>query len=300
MKSLLRCLAVATLSLAGPAWAASPLDGAGQVVVVTSEGWDSTHGRLQAFTRSGSGWKPEGAAFDVALGRSGSAWGIGLHPATSADAASVGNVASAGDDRWPSRSSAGTRDDQRSSPTASEAPASGQATSGPRKREGDGRSPAGVFALGTAFGYAAQADTALPWQPMQESSYCMDVPDSPYYNRIVDAERVGAEAVEGSTEPMRLDLHNEGDVRYQQGFVINHNPRNVPGQGSCIFAHLWRREGEATAGCTAMTAAHMQQLLAWLDARQGPLFVLLPRAEYVRLQHAWQLPALAAAHDPTP
>ena len=81
MKSLLRCLAVATLSLAGPAWAASPLDGAGQVVVVTSEGWDSTHGRLQAFTRSGSGWKPEGAAFDVALGRSGSAWGIGLHPA---------------------------------------------------------------------------------------------------------------------------------------------------------------------------------------------------------------------------
>ncbi|MDR6096014.1 L,D-transpeptidase family protein [Stenotrophomonas sp. SORGH_AS_0321] len=251
MKSLLRCLAVAALLLAGPAWAASPLDGARQVVVVTSEGWDSTQGRLQAFARTDHGWKPEGAAFDVALGRSGSAWGIGLHPATDAL---------------------------------------------PSKREGDGRSPAGVFALGTAFGYAAQADTALPWQPMQESSYCMDVPDSPYYNRIVDAGRVGAEAVEGSTEPMRLDLHNHGDVRYQQGFVINHNPRNVPGQGSCIFAHLWRREGEATAGCTAMTAAHMQQLLAWLDPRSAPVFVLLPHDEYARLQQAWQLPALPAAN----
>ncbi|WP_317450764.1 hypothetical protein [Stenotrophomonas lacuserhaii] len=321
MKSLLRCLAVSALSLAGPVWAASPLDGAGQVVVVTSEGWDSTHGRLQAFTRTDRGWKPEGTAFDVALGRSGSAWGIGLHPAVAAaaasagDSASVGDAASVGDDRWSSRSSASTRDDQRSSPTdatasptdaaasptdAAAARAPVQAIGGPRKREGDGRSPAGVFALGTAFGYAAQADTALPWQPMQESSYCMDVPDSPYYNRIVDAERVGAEAVEGSTEPMRLDLHNKGDVRYQQGFVINHNPRNVPGQGSCIFAHLWRREGEATAGCTAMTAAHMQQLLAWLDPRQGPLFVLLPRAEYARLQQAWQLPALAAAHGSTP
>ena len=300
MKSLLRCLAVAALSLAGPVWAATPLDGAAQVVVVTSDGWDSTHGRLQAFARTDAGWKAEGSAFDVALGRSGSAWGIGLHPAMSGDDASVG------DDRWSSRASAGTRDDQRSSPTETRspidaaAPNSIAATSGPRKREGDGRSPAGVFALGTAFGYAAQADTALPWQPMQQSSYCMDVPDSPYYNRIVDAERVGAEAVEGSTEPMRLDLHNNGDVRYQQGFVINHNPRNVPGQGSCIFAHLWRKEGEATAGCTAMTAAHMQQLLAWLDPRSAPVFVLLPRAEYARLQQAWQLPALPAASGRAP
>ncbi|HKR77561.1 MAG TPA: hypothetical protein VJR95_12950, partial [Rhodanobacter sp.] len=30
---------------------------------------------------------------------------------------------------------------------------------GPQKREGDGRSPAGVFRIGTAFGYAAHADT---------------------------------------------------------------------------------------------------------------------------------------------
>ncbi|GAB3047233.1 L,D-transpeptidase family protein [Stenotrophomonas tumulicola] len=250
MKSLLRCLLAAVALLAGPALAASPLDGAGQLVVVTSEGWDSTQGRLQAWSRTDAGWQREGEAFEVALGRSGSAWGVGLH---------ADGVASPGE---------------------------------PRKREGDGRSPAGVFALGTAFGYAAQADTALPWQPMHESSYCMDVPDSPYYNRIVDADTVGAEAVEGSTEPMRLDLHNEGDVRYQQGFVILHNPRNVPGQGSCIFAHLWRRQGEPTAGCTAMTAAHMQGLLAWLEPDRQPRFVLLPRAAYRQLQAQWQLPAL--------
>lgn len=249
MKSLLRCLTIAALSLAGPVVAGTPLHGADQLVVVTSEGWDSTQGRLQAYARTRSGWKAEGAPFDVALGRSGSAWGLGLHDADID-------------------------------------------TTAPQKREGDGRSPAGVFALGTAFGYAAQADTRWPWQPMHESSYCMDVPDSPYYNRIVDADNVGADAVEGSTEPMRLDLHKNGDIRYQQGFVIAHNPRNVPGQGSCIFAHLWRTPGEATAGCTAMTAAHMQALLAWLDPRQSPRFVLLPRAAYARLQDAWQLPAL--------
>ncbi|WP_140726332.1 L,D-transpeptidase family protein [Pseudomonas sp. Hp2] len=165
---------------------------------------------------------------------------------------------------------------------------------GPRKREGDGRSPAGVFDLGPAFGYADRIDSAMPYQAMRATHWCMDVPDSPLYNRIVDAAQVGADAVEGSSEPMRMDLHRDGDIRYREGFVIQHNPRAVPGHGSCIFAHLWRTPGEATAGCTAMEPADMQRLLAWLDPAARPRFVLLPQAEYRRLQRAWALPALEA------
>ena len=133
----------------------------------------------------------------------------------------------------------------------------------------------------------------MPYQPMLDSSYCMDVPGSPFYNRIVDEKKVGNAAVKGSTEPMRLDLHNKGDVRYREGFVIAHNPDNQPGKGSCIFAHLWRQPGEATAGCTAMPQERMQALLDWLRPQDAPRFVLLPRAEYKRLQAQWQLPALA-------
>ncbi len=166
---------------------------------------------------------------------------------------------------------------------------------GLRKHEGDGRSPAGIFAIGEAFGYAERIDSAMPYQPMLQSSYCIDVADSPLYNRIVDAEQVGTEAVAGSTEPMRLDLHNDGDRRYREGFVIEHNPRAQPGLGSCIFAHLWRRPGEATAGCTAMEPANMHRLLAWLQPAARPLFVLLPLDEYRRLQAQWGLPALAGA-----
>ncbi|KAF1712599.1 hypothetical protein CSC70_03595 [Pseudoxanthomonas kalamensis DSM 18571] len=162
---------------------------------------------------------------------------------------------------------------------------------GPQKREGDGRAPAGVFALGTAFGYAGSADTAMPYAPMQATSYCMDVPASPLYNRIVDAAEVGADAVEGSSEPMRLDLHHDGDPRYRNGLVIGHNPDARQGAGSCIFAHLWRRPGEPTAGCTAMAPETMDALLAWLRPEAEPVFVLLPRSEYLRLQHAWRLPS---------
>src|SRR3546814_17273004 len=105
-------------------------------------------------------------------------------------------------------------------------------TGGPAKREGDGRAPAGVFAIGEAFGYAAQAQTALPYAPMQAGSWCMDVVDSPLYNRIVDARDVGDAAVEGSSEPMRRDLHNDGDQRYRSGFVIEHTQEEIE-RASC-------------------------------------------------------------------
>ena len=163
---------------------------------------------------------------------------------------------------------------------------------GPLKRESDGRSPAGVFGIGDAFGYAQHADTALPYDAMQASHYCMDVSGSPLYNRIVDAQAVGAEAVAGSTEPMRLDLHSAGDQRYRLGFVIEHNPQARRDAGSCIFAHLWRKPTESTAGCTAMDEPTMTRLLAWLRPDRHPVFVLLPAKEYAGLRDEWQLPAL--------
>lgn len=162
----------------------------------------------------------------------------------------------------------------------------------PVKREGDGRSPAGVFDIGMAFGYDAKADTALKYTPMHADSYCVDVSGSPLYNRVVRASDVGQAAVKGASEHMRLDLVNNGDQRYRMGFVIEHNPAQKPMAGSCIFAHLWKRPGAPTVGCTAMTPATMESLLRWLKPADHPVFVLLPREAYQRLQKPWQLPKL--------
>ena len=166
---------------------------------------------------------------------------------------------------------------------------------GPQKREGDGRSPAGVFAIGTAFGYADSASTALPYEAMDANDWCIDVSASPLYNLIVDASQVGADAIAGSTEPMRRDLHLGGDRRYEIGFVIEHNPANEPGAGSCIFAHVWKSADAPTAGCTAMTEPAMRELLSWLRPEADPVFVLLPAVEYARLRSAWGFPELVPA-----
>lgn len=167
-------------------------------------------------------------------------------------------------------------------------------TDGPVKREGDGKAPAGVYAIGPAFGYAATARTGLDYQAMSANDWCIDVPESRYYNRIVDRSVVTSSGVEKSTEPMRLDIHGKnGDQRYREGFVIQHNAAAKPSAGSCIFAHLWGSPGQATAGCTAMAPESMQPLLAWLDRSRKPVFVQLPQAHYARLRGAWDLPDIS-------
>ncbi len=163
---------------------------------------------------------------------------------------------------------------------------------GPFKIEGDGKAPAGMFLIGTAFGYQESLATNLNYQVMNDTDWCVDVNDSPLYNQIVSTRDVGIDAVEGSSEPMRRDMHLNGDQLYQKGFVISHNPDNIPKAGSCIFAHLWRSPGKATAGCTAMSSIDMDALLLWLDNDKKPIFVLLPASEYQRYQGSWHLPLI--------
>lgn len=164
------------------------------------------------------------------------------------------------------------------------------AEAGPRKREGDGRSPAGVFAVGPAFGSRPRIETGLEYLPLDGGHWCIDVPDSPHYNRIVHERDVGRAALAGSTEPMRRDIHLDGDPQYRLGFVIAHNPDREPDAGSCIFAHPWLDEGTPTAGCVGLADGPLAETLAWLDAAAAPRLILLPEAEYQRLREAWQLP----------
>ena len=71
-----------------------------------------------------------------------------------------------------------------------------------------------MFGIGEAFGYAPRIASAMPYQPMLASSYCMDVPDSPLYNRIVDRSLAKAPGLDRASEPMRRDLQAKPDDLY--------------------------------------------------------------------------------------
>lgn len=157
---------------------------------------------------------------------------------------------------------------------------------GPVKHEGDGKSPAGVFALGRAFGLAEKAKgIKLPYEHLTSAIECVDDAKSEHYNTIVDRDQ--AKPVDwNSSEKMQ----SVGEC-YRLGVVVDHNtdPRE-PGGGSCVFLHIWKTPTTPTSGCTAMARDQMEKLIVWLDPAKHPVLVQLPEAEYKQLQKEWQLP----------
>lgn len=136
------------------------------------------------------------------------------------------------------------------------------------KREGDGRGPAGVFALSTAFGPAAEAPSgvAWPWRRVSKGDVWVDDPKSEFYNRWRHTR-------DGVSWTSAEDL-----TMYQLGIVVEHNTAEVlPGFGSAIFLHTSTLE-RPTAGCTAMPKPQLLELLQWLRVEARPQLVQLAGA----------------------
>lgn len=160
------------------------------------------------------------------------------------------------------------------------------ATQGNRKKEGDGKSPAGIFSFGVAFGYAAEMPALkMPYVPITERIQCIEDSESKYYNRIVDNTQV-------TKDWQTADFMQRKDDLYEFGIFVNHNAAAQPAGGSCIFLHLWRGFGKPTAGCTAMERGNMLRLLQWLDPAQNPRLVQLVARDYPKFAAQYDLPRI--------
>lgn len=157
------------------------------------------------------------------------------------------------------------------------------------KREGDNRSPAGVFTLGQAFGFAPDVPRHPTLKYVQVTPYDLfvDDPASPLYNAHIRLDHLPATPWELSQQ---MEQHNPA---HALELVINHNmtPHPVPGAGSAILFHIWRKGGASnTAGCTTMDERDLRDLVAWVDPQRNPLYVLLPQSAYDSLSSTWLLP----------
>jgi zinc D-Ala-D-Ala dipeptidase len=158
----------------------------------------------------------------------------------------------------------------------------------PCKKEGDKKSPAGIFSLGTAFGLAPPSGMEqLKWEylPLHPFIETVDDPLSRHYNCLVDRRTVIPDwhsSEKMSEEPL-----------YAMGLVVHHNfPNPKAYAGSAIFLHIWRGENSGTAGCTAMNREDLRRVLFWIDPSKSPVLVQLPIQEYRSLQMGWGLPVL--------
>lgn len=121
------------------------------------------------------------------------------------------------------------------------------------KREGDGGTPAGRFAL--LWGYFRPdrhraVAGGVPLRALRRTSGWCEDPESPRYNRPVTLP-----------VPDCTDRLWREDALYDLTFVLDQNfGCRVKGRGSAIFFHIARPGLTPTQGCVAISASDMRKL----------------------------------------
>lgn len=138
----------------------------------------------------------------------------------------------------------------------------------PLKFEGDGKSPAGVFSITSTFGYEDH-NFSVPYIKSDEDRICVDDSNSTFYNKIIKMP----DNQLSSFEYMKRD-----DDQYNIGAVVDYNPHGIKNRGSCIFLHVQKEMGHATAGCTSMRYHDLEKILKWLDPDKTPVLLQIPKS----------------------
>ena len=132
------------------------------------------------------------------------------------------------------------------------------------KKEGDIKSPMGIYTIGTAFGRQPNPGTKMPYIQTTPNDYWVDDSNSPLYNTLQEAPVNGRW---NSAETMYIKY-------YDYGFVINYNTtERTPYKGSAIFFHIWIGSSIGTTGCTATSEENLLTILKWLDPSKNPLII---------------------------
>lgn len=123
------------------------------------------------------------------------------------------------------------------------------------KREGDGTTPAGLFALRRLLyrpDRLAPPRTALPVAPLRPQDGWCDDPADRAYNRLITLPY-----------PASAEALWRRDHLYDLVVVLSYNDDPVvAGRGSAIFLHLARPDRGPTEGCIALAFDDLLQVLA--------------------------------------
>lgn len=129
------------------------------------------------------------------------------------------------------------------------------------KREGDLRTPSGVFTLGRGFGARSDPGVVFRWTRTDRRDVWVDDSGSELYNTWQREPANGRwESAESLYQPL--------DYAYAQ--VVAYNAARVPGRGSAIFLHV--DDGDPTLGCITVPRAELLAIFRW--ERLGTVIVI--------------------------
>lgn len=129
-----------------------------------------------------------------------------------------------------------------------------------KEKEGDGKTPVGVFRFTTAFGIKDNPGiSVLPYLKVDETHHWVDDPNSKYYNKCV------------STRDVEIDWASSEHLykyvpSYHYALALDYNADCIPGVGCAIFLHCPNNAFGTTAGCIAIPEENMIQAMQLLQA----------------------------------
>jgi L,D-peptidoglycan transpeptidase YkuD (ErfK/YbiS/YcfS/YnhG family) len=127
-----------------------------------------------------------------------------------------------------------------------------------KEREGDGKTPIGIFTFTKAFGILPNPGiTSMPYLQVDETHHWVDDPESKFYNQCVSTRDV--EPDWNSTEHLYKYV---GDYNYS--LATSYNKECTPYVGCAIFLHCTVKDFRPTSGCIAIPEEYMAETMVQL------------------------------------
>lgn len=132
-------------------------------------------------------------------------------------------------------------------------------------KEGDGKTPTGVYPIGKSFGTVPRPEgLKLFYVQSTKDDYWIDDAQSLDYNRWVRYTGNPSKRWK-SFERLHIPL-------YKYAMIIRYNMDPIrKNKGSAIFVHIWRSADKPTDGCVAMSEENLLLLMSKLDPDKAPI-----------------------------
>ncbi|WP_142385622.1 L,D-transpeptidase family protein [Metabacillus schmidteae] len=143
------------------------------------------------------------------------------------------------------------------------------------KKEGDKKSPVGLYAIGHGFGVNRPANTKVPFKVTSNQDYWIDDTTSSDYNKWVKYS--------GDPNEKWNSFERMTNSLYKYGLVVEYNMNPiVKGKGSAIFIHVWRNQDSPTLGCIALPESNVLTLLKEIDPKRNPAVIIGTEADIMK------------------
>ena len=128
-----------------------------------------------------------------------------------------------------------------------------------KKREGDKKTPAGVYDFIKAFGIKEDPGSIMEYHKISQGDVGVDDSARIHYNRMVNSSE---------TEKDWNSAENLAAMApwYDYCLALSYNEEQTAGKGSAIFLHCLREDDWGTSGCIGIPEQNMEVLLQNLNA----------------------------------